>query len=303
MRITWRSLQILLVAVLFPTALGCGSKKTALPAASEPAAAVPHHHDHGATRGPHGGNVIGFDTEQYHAEVTLDAPANRVGVYILGEDAVTTLPLEGASITIDVKEYDKSAQYVLPPAAQVDDASGKSSYFEIVSEPLATALAGQSEDPNAQVQLNLNVGGKSNVGYLDIHDAAETMAHGHSHAADDALVWLQELKEQGFDIAVGHHGVTILAGGKVEPAVQITRDGTPVTDAKVFNSLLAEDGTTVLREELATVYEPPSDEEPSHYAQAMLEIPGGTRNLVIRYRIVLPEGKGERTIDVPVSVK
>src|SRR3712207_825659 len=95
------------------------------------------------------------------------------------------------------------------------------------------------------------------------------IAHGHGHVADDSLIWLQKFSEQGFDIAVGHHGVTLLAGGKVEPAVQITRDGAPVSDAKVFNELLAEDSKTILHEEIATVYEPPSAGEPSHYAQAV----------------------------------
>ena len=62
-------------------------------------------------------------------------------------------------------------------------------------------------------------------------------------------------------------------------------------------------GKTVLAEEVGTVYEPPSGNEPSHYAQGMLKIPSGTREAVLRYRIVLPEGKGERTYDVPVAVK
>ena len=76
-----------------------------------------------------------------------------------------------------------------------------------------------------------------------------------------------------------------------------------MADAKVYNVLLAEDGQTVVGEEVETVYEPPTGEEPSHYAQGSLMIPGGTRKVVLRYRIVLPEGKGERTINVPVSVK
>jgi hypothetical protein len=94
-----------------------------------------------------------------------------------------------------------------------------------------------------------------------------------------------------------------MAGGKVEPAVQITRDGKPVADAKVFNALLEANGKTMLAEEVATVYEPPSSDEPSHYAQGALKIPPRIREAVLRYRIILPEGKGERTYDVPVGVK
>jgi len=224
-------------------------------------------------------------------------------VYILGEDATTVVPLDAKSVTIDVKEYEKSTPYVLPAVVQPDDGAGKSSYFELESKPLVAVITGQSEDPNAEVRVNIAASGKSYLGYVDTRHASEAAAHCHSHAEDDALVWLQKVKEQGYDIEVGHHGVTLLAGRKVEPAVQITRDGQPVADAKVFNALLAEDGQTVLVEELPTVYEPPSGDEPSHYAQGSLEIPGGTRNVVLRYRIVLPEGKGERTINVPVGVK
>ena len=91
-----------------------------------------------------------------------------------------------------------------------------------------------------------------------------------SGGADDVLTWSKELKEQGYDISLGYHGTGLLAGGKVEPAVQITRDGKPVADAKVFNALLEANGKTVLAEEVATVYEPPSGDEPSHYAQGAL---------------------------------
>jgi len=117
------------------------------------------------------------------------------------------------------------------------------------------------------------------------------------------LLWIKVLKEAGYDISLGHHGVSLLAGSKVEPAAQITRDGKPVADAKVFNALLEGNGKTVLAAEVATVSEPPSDNEPSHYAQGKLKIPAGTREAVLRYRVVLPEGKGEHTYDVPVAVK
>ncbi len=127
-------------------------------------------------------------------------------------------------------------------------------------------------------------------------------AHSHSHAGDDALVWRKEISEQGYAIALGHHGKTLEAGHDVEPAVQITREGQPVADAQVFNSLLAADGLTVLVKEVATVYEPPTSDEPAHYAQGALKIPADKQPLIIRYRIVLPAG-GERSFDVPVTIE
>ena len=52
-----------------------------------------------------------------------------------------------------------------------------------------------------------------------------------------------------------------------------------------------------------TIYEPPTSDEPAHYAQGALKIPAGTREAMIRYRIVLPGSKEERTFDGPVAVK
>jgi hypothetical protein len=127
--------------------------------------------------------------------------------------------------------------------------------------------------------------------------------HSHGHSDADVLMWRKEVNEQGYTIALGHHGVTLLAGSTVEPAVQITREGKPVADAKVFNALLDADGETILAEEAATVYEPPTSDEPAHYAQGALKIPPKTRQGTLRFRIVLPDGKGEHTYDVPVPVK
>src|SRR5690242_11563731 len=101
MRIASRSIPLLLMAAMILAAPGC--KKTASTSGGQKTAAMPHHHDHGAAQGPHGGDVVGLDTENYHAEVTHDAASNRVGVYILGDDATTVVPLDAKSVTIDVK--------------------------------------------------------------------------------------------------------------------------------------------------------------------------------------------------------
>lgn len=57
-----------------------------------------------------------------------------------------------------------------------------------------------------------------------------------------------------------------VARARKEPPVSITRDGKAVADAKVFNSLISADGTEVVRQEVATVYEPESADEPAHDA-------------------------------------
>jgi hypothetical protein len=288
-----------LVLCLF-VAVGCGKGKT-----NPPAAFHPHNHDHGHARGPNGGHVFALDTEKYHGELTHDAASHRVGIYLLGEDAATAAPIEAASVTITVSADSKPTQYTLPAVAQPGETAGKSSYFELASEPLETIMFGETLSPGSEIELSATIDGKPRVGVIDMRQIQDHAAglHSHGHSDADVLMWRKEVSEQGFTIALGHHGVTLLAGSKVEPAVQITREGKPVADAKVFNSLLDADGKSVLEEEWATVYEPPTSEEPAHYAQAALKIPPGTREVTLRYRIVLPEGKGERTYDVPIPVK
>ncbi len=131
-------------------------------------------------------------------------------------------------------------------------------------------------------------------------DASEA----HAHDGDDVLFWEREgIEAEGYQIQLGHHGVNINAGHSVEPAVSISRDGEPVADAKVFNSLVSDDGQQVLVDEVATVYEPPTAEEPAHYAQGGLDVPQGLNRAVIRYRIVLPGEAGEVTYNVKVAVQ
>lgn len=290
---------------------GCGGEQASAPAETD-AAADAHDHDHGE-EGPHGGHIIELGTEDHHAELTHDDEAHRVGVYFLGDDAKTAKPIDAESVTINVSVDGESSQYTLPAAPQSGDPEGSSSYFELVSEPLHVVVSGSSDAKNKHARLNINIGGKPYVGLIETeqhdhdhghdHNHDDANGHGHSHAGDDALVWREELNEQGYQISLGHHGQVLRAGHELEPAVQITRDGKPVDNAQVFNALLAADGSTVLADEVATVYEPPTSDEPAHYAQGALKIPADTRQIAIRYRIVLPEGGGERTFNVPIAIE
>jgi hypothetical protein len=112
----------------------------------------------------------------------------------------------------------------------------------------------------------------------------------HAHEHDDRLFWhLQELEHAGFRVDLGQHGEKVHDGHELEPAVGITRDGEPVADAKVFVSLLDADAQNVLVEEVSTVYEPPTADEPAHYAQGKLLVPESIKKAVVRYRIEWPE--------------
>ncbi len=56
----------------------------------------------------------------------------------------------------------------------------------------------------------------------------------------------------------------------------------------------------MLAEEVRTTYEPPTVEEPAHYAQGNLNIPSDVKNVVIRFRVVLPGDAGEVSYDLHV---
>ena len=127
--------------------------------------------------------------------------------------------------------------------------------------------------------------------------------HSHSHEGDDALVWVEEnIEHEGFLLALGHHAKHLHAASFVEPAVSITRDGEAVADAEVFNSLVSADGTEVIREEAATIYEPETEEEPAHYAQGKLHLPKGSKQFLIRFRIALPGAQEDLTRDITIEV-
>ncbi len=135
-------------------------------------------------------------------------------------------------------------------------------------------------------------------------DDAGNAADVHAHEGDDVLFWQREgIEAHGYELQLGHHGISVLAGHRLEPAISIIRGGEPVADAQVFNSLVSKDGQQSLAAEVATVYEPTTAEEPAHYAQGGLDVPEEIDRVTIRYRIVLPGGAGEVTYDVSVVVE
>jgi hypothetical protein len=127
---------------------------------------------------------------------------------------------------------------------------------------------------------------------------------GHSHGDGDELVWevKEKLGDSKLDVWWGHHGNHFHGGDKIEPAVAILSDGKPFADAKVFNSIVdADDPTKVLVEEVSTVFEPQTPEEPAHYAQGELTIPSTATTCVIRFRVEI-DGQSEHVRDVKVII-
>jgi hypothetical protein len=196
-----------------------------------------------------------------------------------------------------LKHEGRGEQYKLAAEPAAGDPEGR--YSRFVSED-AELVAGL-DDENAEAQLVINVTGRQFRGAIEpSHDHGA----GHHHEGDDTLVWQRsDIQEAGYVISLGHHSKVSHAGHPVEPAVSISRDGQPVADAQVFNSLWSPDAATVLADETRTVYEPPTADEPAHYAQGSLTIPSDATSVVIRYRIVLPAGAGEVSYDVAVPTE
>jgi hypothetical protein len=163
-----------LIAVCLLGLNGCGKGTPDGAAAGDSADAHEEEHDHGK-EGPHGGHIIELGTEEHHAELTHDDASHKVGVYLLGDDAKTAKPIDAESITINVSVDGEPSQYVLPAAPQIGEVEGQSSYFELVSEPLALIVSGKSEAAKKQARLSLTIGGKPYSGLI------ETEAHDHDH--------------------------------------------------------------------------------------------------------------------------
>jgi len=288
--------------------IGC-KKKTATPTAGRTSSAQTstddHGHDHaegaqghdhsvaghGHGAGPHDGTLADWGGGKYHVEFTVDHDKQQGTVYILGSDEKTPIPIQAEEIQLSIT--DPVMHVALKAAPQAGDPAGSASRFVGNHEKLsavqeyAGTISGVIEDTPYAGDFKEEAHGD----------------HGHSHGPDDALVWEGEpLEHAGLQIKLGHHGETLHAGGEVEPAVSIVRNGQPVADAKVFNALLSADGQTVLAREVATVYEPTTDDEPAHYAQGALAIPSGVKKVVIRFRIA-PAGAGAVSFDVPITVE
>jgi len=283
---------------------GCGGSEE--PAPTTPSAQPPaqteegdHGHPHsegeqahgGHGAGPHDGTLADWGGGKFHVEFTVDHDKKESVVYILGGDEKTAEPVKAGNVLLSIT--DPEFQMELTPQPLEGEADGMCSRFVGTHESLGIVreFAGS---------ISAEVDGTPYVGEFaeEAHGAG-----GHSHGADDALVWEgKPVDHAGTTILLGHHGKTLHAGEEVEPAVSITRDGKPVTDAKVFNSLVSADGETVLAEEVATVFEPTTEDEPAHYAQGALAIPKDVKKVAIRFRVVLA-GEEAKTFDVPVTVE
>ena len=124
---------------------------------------------------------------------------------------------------------------------------------------------------------------------------------GHQHAEGDELVWVKkDIEHGGYKITLGHHGKDFHFGDEIEAAAMITKNGKDIGDAVVSNCLLAEGDKKVLVEEKALVFEPETDEEPAHYAQAAMKIPEGAEHFLVQFKIKFPGEETTATFEIEV---
>lgn len=255
------------------------------------------HDEHGhPTEGPHHGALVELGNEEYHAEVVHDDKTGTVSVYLLDGRAEKAIMTTATEVVINLKHDDTPEQFKLPAQPEEGNPVGQTSRFTLTDKELVEHL----DDAAAGAKLNITIGETPYSGTIPAEDHAH---HGHVHAGDDALVWRKKIDIQGYQIQLGHHGTDLHAGSKCEPAVSISRNGKDIADARVFNALLGDDGQTELVAEVATTFEPATPEEPAHYAQGSLMIPGTAKQLTLRFRIVFPDNAGEAVELITVPVK
>lgn len=276
---------------------GCGSSDDPTPAPPKQPAVKTGESGHGHGAGPHAGTLADWGGGKYHVEFTVDHDKKESIVYVLGSDEKSPSPVKADKVLLSIT--DPNFQVELAASPLEGEADGLCSRFVGTHDNLGIVQEFQGT-------ISAEVDGTPYVAeFKESPHGAEGDGHTHSHAHGDAdaLVWEGEPRKLAdLQIQLGHHGKHLHAGEDVEPAVSITRDGKPVSDAKVFNSLLSADGETELAKEVATIFEPTTKDEPAHYAQGALAIPKDVKKVIIRFRIV-PAGGDAATYDVPLAVE
>ena len=168
----------LLVAICLFGLNGCGKGPAGANAGGETAEHDDHDH---AMEGPHGGHIIELGTEDHHAELAHDEATHKVGIYILGADAKTATPIEVESVSINVVADGEGSQYTLPAVPQAGESGGKTSYFEIVSEPLCKIVCGESDAKNTKARISFKIGDDPYVGMIETEPHDHNHEHGHEH--------------------------------------------------------------------------------------------------------------------------
>jgi hypothetical protein len=121
-----------------------------------------HAHGHGA-KGPHGGTIIEFGDERYHAELVHDDAAHTTTIYLLGEGAKGAVPVAAEDLKLNLLVAGKPQQFSLKAAAEAADPAGRASRFQSADAALCEAL----DAKGTTGRLNVEIEGKAFVGKLE----------------------------------------------------------------------------------------------------------------------------------------
>ncbi len=125
-----------------------------------------------------------------------------------------------------------------------------------------------------------------------------------SSATAEPIVWVEKgITHEDVVIDLGYRDSGNGSVRRIEPVAKITRKGKPVANALVFSSLVSDRASNSAGEESATVYEHSPGSNAAHYTAGKLQLPDGTAQSVMRFRVVLPGSEKDWTRDVTVQLK
>lgn len=97
-----------------------------------------HDHDHDAEKmGEHGGHIAHFDGDKGAFEWTHNDSANKVTIYLLGEDEKSLNPVAAQKCVMVLTSGEKTKEFEL---AAIDEADGKAATFQLEDPSLIAAL-------------------------------------------------------------------------------------------------------------------------------------------------------------------
>lgn len=126
------------------------------------------HHDHDHGHGPNDGHII--ELGEYHGEVAM-AKSREISIYILGGDAKTAVPLEGATVKLVLKAEEKDVTLDAKSTPKDGETAEKSSRYVVAADAVPAKIE-DIEDVVGKVELT--VGGKTTTGAIEHH-------HDHDH--------------------------------------------------------------------------------------------------------------------------
>ncbi|MFV0443182.1 MAG: hypothetical protein ACK5Q5_06395 [Planctomycetaceae bacterium] len=132
-----------------------------------------HDHAHEGAHGPHEGHIIELGGEDYHAELTMDAAARKLTIYLLQADMKSPLPVDAQSVQVRLKHGDATQEIVLAAQSQASDGEGKASQFQQTEGELPESI---KDAEGLEGEVVVSFGGTQYRGAI---------SHDHDHEGHD----------------------------------------------------------------------------------------------------------------------